>query len=145
MTPALKRLNLPKVEATKPLLIELLPEDIKASTRNNPAKCAFSTACRRSSKGVVGAYFYRTTAWLQYRDRLVRYVLPISVQKEIVAFDRAKKPDPGSYQINPPSPANRLSAVRARRLESRHDYPKKAKRSKFVRHYHRTTSIRDTA
>jgi hypothetical protein len=142
MNTYLKKLNLPKVEASKPLVIEILPSDIKISTRKNPAKCAFSTACRRSSKGVIAAYFFRTTAWLQYKSRLVRYVLPQSVQKEIVSFDRNKTMDPGIYQLSPASPANRLAAVRKRAQPGRKS-SKNAVRTKVVRHY--TTSIRGAA
>ncbi len=51
------------------------------------------------------AYFFRRTAFLEYDRKMVRYVLPPSTQKEIVAFDRAQVFASGAYQLSPPSPA----------------------------------------
>jgi hypothetical protein len=132
--------NLRNVEATQPMVIEVNQDDVRFAIRKDPTNCAFSVACRRSDKRIIAAYFFRSVAWLQYPKKLVRYHLPHSMQKEIVSFDRSKKMDPGTYQLTPPCPSGTLAAVRKRAKVGRKASPRKAQRTKYVRH--QTTSIR---
>src|SRR5688572_23236975 len=82
--------NLKLVDAKKPLEIEVLPEDIRRADRKKPQSCGFAKACRRMDNDIRAAYFFQSTAYLEFDDKIVRYSLPKSMQKEIVAFDRAK-------------------------------------------------------
>ena len=103
------RNSLKMVDARVGLQVELRAEDIRKGRRKNPTCCAFSLACRREDPTIRAAYFFKTTAWLEYagkngaRGRLVRYTLPVSVQKEIIVLDRSKKGDAGLYQLSRPA------------------------------------------
>jgi hypothetical protein len=115
-------LGLKMVDAKKPLTIELTIDDIKGSKTRDPRHCAFAEACKRSSSGVLAAYFFRQTAWLEYDDKMVRYILPGSVQKEIVSFDRGGLMASGVYRLTPPKGSNSLAAAR-KRSKTRKKHP----------------------
>jgi hypothetical protein len=133
-----KEAGLRLVEARKPIVIELTREDIAGARQQDQENCGFARACTRM-KGVTGAYFFRTTCWLQYDDRLVRYMLPPSVQREIVCFDRGGKMAPGTYQLSPPRSTRTLRAARKRSKPGRH----KPKGTGVKRgHVHYTTMVR---
>jgi len=100
-------------DSTSPMVLRVTNGDITKATQKNAKCCAYARAAKRLPH-VKAAYFFRTTAYLEYDDRLERYHLPLSVQKEIVSFDRAKVMAPGTYQIIPPKGASALGAVRAR-------------------------------
>jgi len=115
-------LGLSVVDADKPLQVEVKPTDIEKAVQKNSKCCAFVRACERSLD-INAAFFFRTKAWLEYDDKIVRYELPPSVQREIVAFDRSRKMAPGVYQLSAVSPRNTLAAkaaVRAKEPRGRH-------------------------
>lgn len=91
-------------DATRPIVVGVAVDDIVKSRTKNSKCCAFARAAQREP-GVRAAYFFRSTAFLEFADRMVRYALPSSVQKEIVSFDRAGIMAPGEYQLNAPSPS----------------------------------------
>ena len=129
------------VDATSDAEIYVLAADIKGATQKNSKCCAFARAAKRQDPKVKRAYFFRSVAWLEYDDKIVRYTLPVSVQKEIVSFDRSKMMDPGLYQINKPRKSTRMSAIKARSAKrpGRH----KPGNGTIKRKYrHATTSIR---
>ena len=108
--------KLAMVEAPSPTTVVVTQNDIVNAKAKNSKSCAFSLAARRKP-GVVGAYFFLTTAYLQYKDQMVRYKLPPSVQKEIVSFDRSKIVAPGSYQLVPPAPSMAPSETKKKRVQ----------------------------
>lgn len=136
-----RQLRLKKVDARKPMLLEVLPKDAKLGKEKDPRSCAFAEACMRSTDGVTGVFFFRTTAWVQYADKLVRYLLPASMQKEIVSFDRGAGIEPGIYQMSPPPKHGRLDAVlkRSRKRKGRH---KPTGKHPSTMHRHFTTNVR---
>lgn len=91
--------NLKKVDAKSNLLITLNQTDISKSKVKNSKNCAFACAVKRQVPGVKSAFFFRSTAWLEYETKLVKYKLPSSVQKEIVAFDRTGRSETGVYHL----------------------------------------------
>lgn len=143
VTKLAKLLGLPMVDAKKPLDIHLSKEDTVRAKVNDPTDCAYSRACRRQYKGVIAAYFFRSTAWLQYADRLVRYLLPTAMEKEIVAFDRGGKMSPGHYRLRRPQHSMTLAAQRARSVKriGRHPGGDGKTRRKVVFRHH-TDNIR---
>src|SRR5262245_20191935 len=108
-----KTLGLKMMDARGNLPLTVRDGDILLASEGDPGNCAYARACKREH-GVVAAYFFRTAAWLQYRDRMVRYVLPPSMQKEIVAFDRNKTMAPGQYCLARPSKSRRMFMVKQR-------------------------------
>lgn len=141
VTKRAKELGLKKIEAKKPLKIELLQKDIDKAERKNSKCCAFACATMRTYP-VKAAYFFRSSAWLEYADKLVRYSLPPSVQKEIVSFDRSKIMAPGIYQLSAVTKTRtskgRAAYAKAVDQRKRHDRGNGAKRKIL----HRTTGVR---
>jgi hypothetical protein len=110
LTKRAKELGLKKVDGKEPLTLKVSKLDVLRATRKNSKCCAFARACKRQVD-VTAAYFFRSTAWLEYPDKLVKYDLPPSVQKEIVSFDRAGIVASGTYHLRPPTPSTSLKAI----------------------------------
>lgn len=142
ITKRAKERGLKKVDAKLPLQLEVKPMDISKAQQKDPSCCAFARACKRSHK-VKSAYFFRTTAWLEYDDKIVRYILPPSMRQEIVAFDRARGMVPGRYQMSPPLKSNSMIEVRQRSAarRGRHE-PGDTKIQRKIRFVHRSEDIR---
>lgn len=64
--------------------------------------------------------FFRTTAFVEFKDKIVRYQLPGSIQKEIVSFDRAKVMSAGAYRLSPVGP---VRAGRGSKKSKKHQKP----------------------
>jgi hypothetical protein len=140
ITKLAKDLKIQKVDAKKPLAISVKPCDVKSSTTKSVGNCAFARAAKRSL-GCSAAYFFRSCAWLQFPNRLERYTLPVSAQKEIVAFDRAKAFEPGEYQLNAPAKSQTMAAAmkRSKKRPGRHQPADGKIKRRFV---HRTENVR---
>lgn len=96
--------GIPLRNASKPVAVLVTQTDVVKAKQSNSKSCALSMAARRVP-GVLAGFFFRSTAFLQYADKILRFHLPPSVQKEIVAFDRSGSFDPGVYQLSPPCPS----------------------------------------
>lgn len=105
--------NIEILDASAPLTLEVKRGDITKALAKNSKCCAYARAAKRLPD-VERAYFFRSTAYLEYPDKMVRYRLPPSVQKEIVSFDRAKVMAPGRYQLSIARPSDEIGAVRKR-------------------------------
>lgn len=102
------------MDAKAPLVLEVTRHDITNAKPKDPSCCAFACAVKREL-GANAAYFFRTVAWIEYEDRIVRYQMPDSMQKEVVAFDRAKAMEPGVYQLSRPGPSRTTKGRSANR------------------------------
>lgn len=109
-------LGLKVMDARAPLELELGRKHIDKATKKNAKCCAYAEACKEQF-GVRNAYFLRSTAWLEYDGKLVRYILPQSMQKEIVSFDRSKIMAPGVYQLSKPTNSDHRGAVQKRNVK----------------------------
>jgi hypothetical protein len=109
-----KDLGLRKVDARSPLVLGVTVADIRFAQQKNPECCALARAACREYRGVRYAYFFRSTAWLEYPDRLVRYVLPTEVQRAIATFDRTSTMEPGAYRLLRPVKSLAMGAIRKR-------------------------------
>lgn len=140
ITKRAKELGLKMEDAKAPLQLEVRKGDISGANMKAPSNCAFARACKRAELADA-AYFFRSTAWLEKGGKLTRYILPYSMQKEIVAFDRNKTMEPGVYQLAKPSKSSRMSEVRKRskKRPGRHQPAKSGIKRKFV---HRTANVR---
>jgi hypothetical protein len=87
--------------AEKNLEIEVISADEKASKRKDHEKCAMAVACKRAYKadGVVVA---RRVAYLIKGTLAVKFIVPESVAREIVSFDRGGEFSPGIYHLHAP-------------------------------------------
>lgn len=135
--------GIPIVDATEDMVLEVRPADIKKGAAKTPEGCAFARACKRQNKGqVVGAHFYRTTAWVELPDKIVRYRLPPSMTQEIVAFDRGGPMEPGLYKLKAPAGTTKLGSNRNKKPADRHSSPGTNPPKHFV---HATGNVRRSA
>jgi len=102
--------HIPIVDATTPVIIGVTAADIRKARTANSKCCAFARAAKHKP-GVVAAYFFRSIAFLEYLDRIVRYALPRDAQNEIIAFDRSGIMATGEYQLNPIPKSQGLRAM----------------------------------
>jgi hypothetical protein len=133
-----EKLGIPVVEATKPVLIDVTDQDASAAKPKNSKCCAFARAAKRL-KGVKRGYFFRSIAYLEYPDKMVRYELPPSVRQEIISFDRSRLIFPGTYQLSPPHTSRKSQAVTNRGVRAK---AKKEKAAKAVRKLSVKKSVR---
>lgn len=127
-----EELGIPVQDGAANLLVTVTNHDVVNAKKANSKHCALSRASMRIP-GVAAAYFFRTTAFLEYKDRILRFKLPTSVQKEIVSFDRSQIFAPGVYQLSTSPPtSSRTVANRKERLRRRRQaaprHPERAKR-----------------
>lgn len=106
-------LGIPVVEATERELVVVTDTDV--------------VNAKKANSKLVAAYFFRTSAFLEYDDRLEKFQLPISVQKEIVSFDRAQVFASGVYQLSPPPPSSVAGASNERKRRLRRRAKKEAR------------------
>jgi|SRR6185436_5721446 len=116
-------LGIPVVDATGHVHVVVTDNDVVNAKKANSKHCALARASLRIP-GVNAAYFFRSVAFLEFEDRMVRFALPPSVQKEIVSFDRAQIFDAGKYQLSPMSPSSAPDVQR--RYRKRHERKAKA-------------------
>jgi hypothetical protein len=140
------RKGLKMVDSKANLVIHLHKKDCDIGEPNSPSRCAFALAATRELRAVK-AYFYLTVAWLEYPDKLVRFSLPTSVQKEIVSNDRGAKARPGVFQLSKPTIGRTMDARRkadAYRADKNHRTHGKSPRKRNSV-YHRTVDVRTVA
>lgn len=137
-----KEAGLVLLDAAKPLEIEVKTCDIKNSKSCHPRDCAIARALVR--EGFVEAFVFRSTVWVaDGKGHLVRYGLPASLQKEVVAFDRGAKFMPGDYYLSASPNRARNKKQRAGKSPQK-DAKAKARRRIKKKIIHRTQGIRTT-
>lgn len=98
-------------DATKPCIITVNATDVRKAKMKNAKDCAFACAFKRA-QGAEAAFVFRSSCYVQKGDKLIRYRLPLSVQKEIVSFDRTGDMEPGNFHVTPHSPCARLDSLK---------------------------------
>ena len=101
--------GLPVYDATEPLMIEVIKQDIRNQDRKNPGKCAVARACTRELHVEARAYLSRLYIKHENADHWLRYQLTESVRSEVAAFDRGGGFSQGTYRIPPLPPSRRPS------------------------------------
>lgn len=107
-----KEHGLTLVDATTPLEIEVKRGDIRTAKTKHHKECAFAKACKRTF-AIRNAYFFRAIAYLEFKDKMVRFSLPHVVQREIVSFDRNQDMEPGRYFLAAVSPSRNRDIQRS--------------------------------
>lgn len=107
--------GLPVLEATEPLRITVLRQDIAQAQRLDPNNCVFAKACKRlfDSHAVL---FLRRRAYVELPDskgkRVVfRYIINDEMLDQIIAFDKTGIAPEGGFVLNPPSPSTTIDAI----------------------------------
>ncbi len=109
-----KELGIPTVDAKAPLFLEVVASDIKRAVQKNPTCCAFANATKRGIPGVQRVYFFRSCAWIEYEDRMIRYLLPNNLRAEVDKFDKTKTMAPGIYGLASPKGEHTIERIHAR-------------------------------
>ena len=127
-------------DATKPLQLTITQRDINASKRRAPEACA-AAKCLLRMDGVDEAIVNKTRTFIRRGATWTRYMTPISLQMELVAFDRGGRFEPGEHFLLPVPQYERPTGKR----QGGKDKPGAKKgHSGKVRSYHRISNIRTT-
>lgn len=124
------------IDAVKPLMIEVTPQDAAKSTRGKHSKCAMAVAVERLFEGAI---ISRARSFIIQGDTAFRYQTPASVAREITSFDRGATFDPGVYQLSPPEKA--LGAKHGKRGDKNGHRPDSIPETKPFKHI--TKKIRE--
>lgn len=125
-------LGIPVRDATDRVLVVVTRSDVVNAKKANSKHCALARAALRLPD-VNAAYFFRSCAFIEYQNAMVKYQLPSSVQKEIVSFDRAGVFAAGIYQLSPISPM-KTAAQRAKYDRKRNKARRQANKAKTSAH-----------
>lgn len=98
-------------DADKNVIIEVTKADVSASARRAHEGCAMAVACKRKLK-VDGVIISRSIAYVVKGKKALRYFVPASVAREVVAFDRGASFEPGSYVLRRPDKSSRLGHMK---------------------------------
>lgn len=104
--------GLPVVDATKSLKMTITRTDVKHAKKNDPANCAAAIAYKRKLNKEV--HIFLTRAYVKENKSWTRYMVPESVSREIISFDRGSDFIPGDYIIKAPVETQKLGAHRLR-------------------------------
>lgn len=100
-------------EARVPVNVEVTEADNKQGNRGDAMNCAMARAvCREfgADVAVIGMSY----SYVIKGDTAIRYKTPVSLSREIVAFDRARKFEPGTYGLAVPSQGETRQGARDR-------------------------------
>ena len=119
----------PVRDAKHRLLVNVTVKDIARAKKKKPDRCAVAIACRRQEK--VDAKVFITRAYLHNGNgEWSRYMLPRSLQAELIAFDKGGSFEPGEYELRPPSKTERLGHRRG--PDGRHTHKRKKVHHKTI-------------
>lgn len=126
------------VDAKEPVLLIISAADVTKGKTKNPGGCAAALSAMRTCKGAVSAKVHLSRAYVEYPDKIVRYMTPQRLRTEIVSFDRGHKFESGDYELQVPPKAVRLG------LDHGGNYPRKRNREneKPRRSFHFTQGVR---
>jgi len=125
-------------EATESVVVEVTAQDNKRGSVKDPQNCAMARACKRAYN-LDGVIISLSKAYLIKGDTAIRYTVPTSLSKEVVAFDRNKQFQPGTYQLSRVAPMEKLgmnySSPRTTTGEKRGTPKRFIHRTAGVRHF----------
>jgi hypothetical protein len=87
------------VDATKPIKVNVKSCDVSGARKKDPTSCALARSFVRE-QDCDGAIIRAFIAYLIKGDTATRYIIPHSVSREIVSFDRHKDFRTGEYQLS---------------------------------------------
>ncbi len=132
------------VDAKGPLHLVITPTDVSNGKIKEAGSCAAAVAAKRQCNGAIGARVYRTRAYVEYKNKVVRYRTGSALRTEIVSFDRGHKFEAGAYDLNPPFHSDALTG-KHRGGPHGDDNTRAHRRNAKKRQYHLVTGIRDLA
>jgi len=124
-------------DAKRHIDIEVTKEDALGANNKSPSTCALAKALCRTFDGAIVSV---SRAYLIKGKVATRYMVPDSISRELVSFDRHSDFAPGEYTLHAPGTRERLGVRRyppAKKRYKRKNYPNSKAR------LHRTTGIRE--
>ena len=99
----------PVKDADEKIVVVVTKNDVRTGTLKEAKSCAAANAlCRQTGAQEARVHFSR--AYLKQGKVWKRYVVPMALRNEIIAFDRGGKFEPGEYTLAPAQPTMRLDA-----------------------------------
>lgn len=120
--------GLPLVDAAEDVALAISKHDTTTSRKKDPSSCAAALAGRREFHTDVRVYMSRMYVLDKKNKRWIRFVTPMSVQKEIVSFDRGATFEPGEYVFKAPQKTQVLGHERRGGEDTRTGKKKRAHR-----------------
>jgi hypothetical protein len=121
------------VDSKKSLTISVTRADCRRASSKSPSQCAMAKAVQHQHDGAI---ISTSVAYVIDGNKAVRYKVPSSLSREIVAFDRNAGFAPGQYRLTAPSKMERLGKPNDGRGGG------KGGNGKVKQRYHKTTGIR---
>lgn len=105
----------PIVDGTRDRTLRVTERDVSSSEgRKDPLGCMFARAGKRDFGSEVRVYRSRAYIRDSKNKRWERYIMPMSMTKELVAFDRGGSFQADEYTLGAPSSGQALGAHRER-------------------------------
>jgi len=99
--------GLPVVNAKRPVMLHVTPQDIKTARKFSPGNCAVAKACMREWK-VKEARVHLSRIYVRCNEKnWVRYFTPRPMRSEMIAYDRGGEFLPSVYTVKPVSASRR--------------------------------------
>lgn len=124
-------------DATENSFIEVTAKDAASKAVRDYGACVMAVACKRKLH-LDGVIIARSVAYLVKNGEATRYLLPPSVSREIVSFDRGAGFETGRYELAKVGKSQRQGARKRNDLDPNRHHENKGK-TKFK---HVTTNIR---
>lgn len=125
------------IDAEQNVEVFVTVADCRNGKNKKPDGCAMAKALMREYDGAIISL---QTAYLVKGTTAVRYRVPVSVSRELVAFDRHKRFSPGTYHLSGVPKTARLGQAHSRR--PKHNSGGKGKIKTRVHH---TSGVRSLA
>lgn len=94
------------VDPKRRITLVITPNDVGRGLVKNPNSCAAAKACVRQL-GAISARVHATRTYIEFPEKVERYMTPASLRTEIVSFDRGYRFVPGIYHLAPLPPTQR--------------------------------------
>jgi hypothetical protein len=98
-------------DADENVTIEVTERDSNSAHVKDHNACALAVACKRQL-GLTGVIISTSRVYLIRRNQATRYLVPPSVAREIVSFDRKAGFAEGQYRLCKPAKTSRLGRSR---------------------------------
>ena|SRR5271156_744954 len=136
----------PVVNGKRKVVLHISPADVKGGKNKAPGACAAAIALMREIPNCVKARVHLGRTYILKDDeQWYRYKTPEALQREIVAFDKGGRFEPGEYELRPMSPSDLIAAKKVVMRSETNRRGAKDAPSKQPRKFHVTKGVRPHA
>ena len=118
------------IDASRIAMVEVTERDSSSKAVKQHTACAMAVACKRKFN-LDGVIISRSLAYLIKGKQARRFLLPESVKREIISFDRGSTFEPGLYELAVVSESLRMDA---KKRPTNRDRGKRGTKPKRFRH-----------